>query len=596
MFVLVEKILGPDEPLPESWPVSGTSGYDFLNSLSGLFVVPQGYAEIVRTYDRFLDEPSDLNQVEYESKLLILRVAMASELQMLAHRLNRISEQHRRSRDFTRNNLRLAIREVLACFPVYRVYPGREGISDRDRRFVSLAVARARRRNPAFDPAVYEFLRSVLLLNHPPGLSPEQIAEREVFTGKFQQVTSPVMAKGVEDTAFYVHVPLVSINEVGADPRRPATSVAEFHESNRQRNLRLPRAMLATSTHDTKRSEDLRARLHVLSEMPRQWRTAINRFARSNKRFVRDCGGEPAPSRNDEYLYYQSLLGAWPLKLPDAQERKVLSERLAQYMEKATREAKQRTSWINPNQEYDTAVREFVIQTLRDSPRNRFLKDLLALHSQIVPAGQYNALAQLALKLLSPGIPDIYQGQELWDYSLVDPDNRRGVDYAQRQWLLTEIRGWDALPAEERRRRVVSLGRAWADSRLKLLVTHRLLTLRRDRRELFIHGHYVPLETSGPLAQHLVGLSWRREADQPLEVLAVIPRQLSALLANRPDDQSGPLWIEGAWSETGVALPEDSRCAFRCLFTGRTYMPEQGSLPVAPLLEDFPLAVLQRAS
>ncbi|MEX2025693.1 MAG: hypothetical protein WEH44_00305, partial [Pirellulaceae bacterium] len=309
MFVLVEKILGPDEPLPESWPVSGTSGYDFLNSLSGLFVVPQGYAEIVRIYDRFLGEPSDLNQVEYASKLLILRVAMASELQMLAHRLNRISEQHRRSRDFTLNNLRLAIREVLACFPVYRVYPGREGISDRDCRFVNLAVAQARRRNPAFDPAVYEFLRSVLLLNHPPGLSPEQIAEREVFTGKFQQVTSPVMAKGVEDTAFYVHVPLVSVNEVGADPRRPATSVAEFHESNRQRNLRLPRAMLATSTHDTKRSEDVRARLHVLSEMPREWRSAINRFARSNKRFVREVDGEPAPSKSEEYHYYQSLLG-----------------------------------------------------------------------------------------------------------------------------------------------------------------------------------------------------------------------------------------------------------------------------------------------
>ena len=280
LYVLVEKILGPDEPLPENWPVAGTSGYDFMNLLNGLFIAPGGLAEVTKSYQRFRKTPLELHQVEYDSKLLILRVAMSSELQMLAHRLNRISEQHRRSRDLTLNMLRLAVREVLACFPVYRIYPARDGISERDRRFVNVAVSRAKKRNPAFEPSVFEFLRNVLLLEQPSGLSAEQIAVRELFTGKFQQVTSPVMAKGVEDTAFYVYTPLLSANEVGSHPARPATSVAEFHEENRGRQTRWPSAMLATSTHDTKRSEDVRARLNVLTEAPRVWRESATRFRR----------------------------------------------------------------------------------------------------------------------------------------------------------------------------------------------------------------------------------------------------------------------------------------------------------------------------
>ena len=595
LFVLVEKILGPDEPLPESWPVAGTSGYDFLTSLNGLFVAPQGYAEIVKLYDRFNDTHSDLHEIEVNAKLLILRVAMASELQMLAHRLNRISEQHRRSRDFTLNNLRLAIREVLACFPVYRVYPGKDGISDRDRKFVNLAISRARRKNAAFDPAVFEFLRSVLLLTHPPGLSHGQIAEREIFTGKFQQVTSPVMAKGVEDTAFYAHVPLVSVNEVGSDPQRPITQIAEFHESNRQRNHRLPQAMLASSTHDTKRSEDVRSRLHVLSELPRVWRAAVNRFARTNKRLIREVDGEPAPSRNDQYLFYQSLLGIWPVQPPDADALMALSERLTLYMAKATREAKLRTNWINPNEDYDAAMRDFVIQTLSGSSRNRFLKDMLGLYNQVATAGQCNALGQLALKLLSPGVPDVYQGQELWDYSLVDPDNRRPVDYELRRRLLAEIRGWDDLSVEERGRQAIALGHAWDDPRLKLLVTHRLLMLRRAHGELFSRGEYVPLETTGSLAQHVLALGWRTGAREPLAVVAVVPLQVQALLTDAAGETGSgtALWAEGAWADTQVLLPEGSTSALQCIFTGRSHAPDKSGMAVASLLEEFPLAVLR---
>ncbi len=594
LLVLVEKILGPDEPLPERWPTAGTSGYDFLNSLGGLFLVPEGYADIQRTYDRFLDHHVSLADVERASKLLILRISMASELQMLAHRLNHISEQHRRSRDFTFNNLRLAIREVLASFPVYRVYPGRVGISDRDRRFVNLAVNRARRQNPAFDPAVFEFLRSVLLLVHPPGLSPEQLLEREVFTGKFQQVTSPVMAKGVEDTAFYVHVPLVSVNEVGNEPTRAVTSIREFHEANLVRNLRLPRAMLATSTHDTKRSEDVRGRLQVLTEITRDWRTAVSRFARANKRFLREVDGEPAPSRNDEYLFYQSVVGIWPLETPSQEEHAALVERLVRYMEKATREAKQRTSWNNPNEPYDVAVREFVTQALSRSPRNRFLKYVTPLVAQIAAAAHSSALGQAALKLLSPGVPDIYQGQELWDFSLVDPDNRRPVDYALREKLLAELHGWDALADEDRRDRVVALGRSFGDPRLKLLVTHRLLSLRRARPDVFDAGRYVPLETSGPHADHLVAFGWRRADDRPLDVIVVIPRHLQGLLAPPSADTHRPLWTDATWADTVISLGEHVMPEVRCLFTNQQFPAQHETLSVRELLRDFPLAVLHR--
>src|SRR5947207_4811303 len=289
---------------------------------------------------------------------------------MLRNVLHRISAPHRRSLDLTLTMPRLAAREVLVSYPVYRVYPRKEGVSDRDRRFVDMAVAKAKRQNPAFDAAAWVFLRDVLLLAHPPGLSPEAIAERELLAGRFQQVTSPVMAKGVEDTAFYVWVPLGSVNEVGGDPRWPTTPPKQFHDHNLERLARYRQAMLATTTHDTKRTEDVRARLNVLSEIPRDWRNAVQRFSRLNKRWQRDVDGESAPTSKDEYLFYQSLLGVWPLQPPAPGERAELVRRLQAYMEKATHEAKQRTSWINPNPAYEEAVRDFVRQTLRDSPQN----------------------------------------------------------------------------------------------------------------------------------------------------------------------------------------------------------------------------------
>ncbi len=425
LYVVVEKILSADEPLPAEWPVAGTTGYDFLNTVNRLLIDPRGLDEIVKMYGRFINQRPDFDEVVYQSKMLILRAAMSSELQLLAYRLNRISEQHRRSRDFTLNTLRSALREILACFPIYRTYIGSGEVPERDRHFVYRAAAQAKRRNPATNAAAFDFVRDVILLERPPEMDEAGRRQRELFVGRFQQVTSPVMAKGVEDTAFYRYLPLTSLNEVGGEPAAGALSVEEFHGENLARLGQRPWSLTCTTTHDTKRSEDVRARINVLTEIPQLWRNAVNRWARFNRRYHRDVDGKSAPSRNDEYLFYQSLLGVWPLEPPTPQEHEQLAQRLQSYMEKATHEAKLHTSWITPDPDYDQAVRQFVAAVLETGPRNRFLEDFTAFHEQVVDWGLYTALAQVVLKLASPGVPDVYQGQELWDFSLVDPDNCR---------------------------------------------------------------------------------------------------------------------------------------------------------------------------
>jgi (1->4)-alpha-D-glucan 1-alpha-D-glucosylmutase len=589
LYVLIEKILGPDEPLPDTWPTAGTTGYDFLATINGLFVAPQGWEEIVRNYQRFTDDDDPYATVVHDSKRLILRVAMSSELLMLAHRLNHVSEQHRRTRDLTLNMLRLAAREVLVSFPVYRVYPSKKGVSERDRKFVDLAVAKAKRANPAFDVTVFDFLRNVLLLTHPAGLAEATVAERELLAGKFQQVTSPVMAKGVEDTSFYVWVPLASVNEVGGDPRRPTTSLKHFYEQCQLRSGRYRQSMLATTTHDTKRTEDVRARLNVLSEIPKDWRTAVQRFSRFNRRWRREVDGEPAPSLKDEYLFYQSALGIWPLHTPNAGERASLIQRLQAYMEKATHEAKQRTSWINPSPAYDEAIRQFVSQTLRESSQNRFTSELRTFCERIADAGQINALAQVVLKLLSPGVPDIYQGQECWDYSLVDPDNRRPVDFAARHHALADVNATSAPIAPH-----LSL----RDSRVKLLVIQRLLQLRKRSLHLWASGDFVPLDASGPLADHVIAFGWRNAETHRLELIAAAPRFVQKLIDAERSSPAGmpsgkyPL-PASVWAGTTVAWPNGQAAIATHLFTGDCINLGQSTIDAAALLGHFPVGVVE---
>jgi (1->4)-alpha-D-glucan 1-alpha-D-glucosylmutase len=596
LFVVVEKILGPHEPLPETWPVAGTTGYDFLQMSEGLLLPDDGWRQLKRDYARIIGDPTPFEKVAQDSKKLILSVAMAGELQMLAHRLNRISEQHRRSRDFTLNMLRLALREILVCFPIYRIYPGTWGVSDRDRHFVAVAVAMAKRRNPAIDASVFDFVRDVLLLEHPPGLSAEAIRERELFAGRFQQVTSPVMAKGVEDTAFYVYGPLLSMNEVGNKPEAPVVRPSEFHAWNEQRAKHYPHAMLASSTHDTKRSEDVRARLSVLAEVPGPWRKAVQRWMRFNRRRRLEIDGLPAPSRRDEYHIYQTLVGVWPFNDDGALEE--LTQRMCRYMDKAGHEAKERTSWINPNEAYDRAMHDFVTAVLEPRKENRFLADLRAWQRPVAALGLVNSLAELVLKLTSPGFPDIYQGQECWAFRLVDPDNREPVDFGAYQKLLKELQQTAAEPTGLRGL-AQKVSADLANPRTKLFVTWRLLELRRRFEELFNHSHhYLPLNVSGDKAEHVVAfarLAESQAANSSHAVVVVIPRLIARLLGFDADAKTARHvpWDAAAWGDTTIELPSSIAGSFTDIFTGAG-RELSAAAAVSDVLQDFPVAVLAR--
>jgi len=612
LYVVVEKILEHGEQLPAEWPVAGTTGYDFLNSVGRQFVDPRGFGDLVKSYLRFTKIRADFAEVVYHCKLLILRVAMSSELQLLSARLNRLSERHRRSRDFTLNNLRAALREIIACFPVYRTYITAAPVGERDRRVVNEAVLHARRRNPAIDRGLFDFVRRTLLLESPPGLNESDEAARLVFVGRLQQVSGPVMAKGVEDTAFYRYFPLASLNEVGGSPVPTEFGVDAFHRENRLRQQLRPDSLSATTTHDTKRSEDTRARISVLSEVPREWQRAVTRWSRLNRRHHRTINDAPAPSRDDEYLFYQSLIGVWPRNPPDDAQRAELIDRVQQYMSKATHEAKLYTSWINPDEEYDAAVRDFVAAALEDHPRNRFLPDFTAFLEHIADAAVYAALSQAFLKLVSPGVPDIYQGQELWDLSLVDPDNRRPVDFAVRAELLDEMtRRWED-EAGNRVDLARELARTPDDPRLKLFVTWRTLQMRRRYRTLFQDGEYVPLRVEGAYAAHVVAFQQRparHEPDAPFAVV-IAPRCVVAWTSvhasesslGRPESASlawtevhatspGSVCTADVWNDTAALLEPFQRQQLFHAFTGAMH-DCSGRLDLAELLADFPVALL----
>jgi (1->4)-alpha-D-glucan 1-alpha-D-glucosylmutase len=406
---------------------------------------------------------------------------------------------------------------------------------------------------------------------------------------KFQQLTGPVMAKGVEDTAFYRYNRLVSLNEVGGDPSRFGTTPAEFHRQNAERRRRRPHGLLASSTHDTKRSEDVRARIDVLSELPREWRAALNRWARLNRRHKTRIGGRPAPDQADEYLLYQTLLGAWP----DEEEGRggsVFVDRIVAYVEKATREAQRRTDWTNPDAAYEEATRRFVRAVLDPESGGAFLEDVAALRATVVHAGAFNALSQQLLKLTAPGAPDLYQGTELWDLSLVDPDNRRPVDFARRARLARALGRRRPSPALAR-----ELVAAKADGRIKLYLSQRALACRRGRPELFADGEYLPLAARGDRAEHVVAFA-RRLADPPAEAIVVVPRLVAGLLRGAAVPPTGP----EVWGETALPVPgAGDGAAYRNVFTGETVRAVDGeggtALPLAEVFASFPVALLERA-
>jgi (1->4)-alpha-D-glucan 1-alpha-D-glucosylmutase len=587
-YVVVEKILGHDELLRREWAVHGTTGYDFMSLLNGIFVEHRHALALRALYGDFTGSHVSFADLLYECKSLILQVAMSSELHVLARRLERISEQHRFSRDFTFNSLLDALREVIACFPVYRTYVRRKSasVSPDDRLHINAALRAAKRRNAAVSESIFDFVASVLLLEDPQGLTAAQVAERRDFVMRFQQLTGPVTAKGLEDTGFYRFYPLASLNEVGGEPAIFGTPLERFHRRNHDRQQAWPHTLNATATHDTKRGEDTRTRIDVLSEIPEEWTRALHRWREMNRPRKGSAEGREVPDANEEYLLYQTLVGTWPLAPLNEEEQTDYTRRVVDYMNKALKEAKVHTSWISPNEAYDTAVREFVEALLAPGADNEFLKDFVEFQRTTARAGLFNSLSQVLVKTCAPGVPDFYQGTELWSFTLVDPDNRRPVDYELRRRLLAslreeeEVRGATAL--------VKNLVGEPEDGRVKLFLTSRALRFRRERRELFAQGEYVALAATGRRADNVVAFA-RRRGEQT--AIAVAARLFISLGAARG---VSPVGAE-VWEETELTLPETiAHGRYRDVFTGAEFETGAGSLRLAEVFAHMPVALLER--
>lgn len=589
LFVVVEKILSRKERIPDRWLIDGTTGYEFLNLLNGLFVERANAGRLEETWSHALTHDRggrlvDFHDLVRRNKRLIMKTAMVSEINVLAHRLSALSERSRRTRDFTLNSLRRALVETVAAFPIYRTYVDGWIVDDRDRAYIEQAIAMARVGDDELIGQTFDFVRSVLLMEPVLGNAEGTRREHLAFVMKLQQVTGPVMAKGLEDTTFYVYNRLVSLNEVGGEPEHFGVPVEVFHRTNLARAQRFPASLLASSTHDTKRSEDVRARINVLSELPDAWDRFLEVAREANAHRRVRIGDAMAPDAAEEVLFYQTLLGAaptWPLP---REEQGTFRDRIVAYMLKATKEAKVNNSWTNHRPEYDEAITSFVDAVLAAPADDPFVEEFRRLHRRVVRVGRLNALSQQLLKIASPGVPDIYQGTETWDLSLVDPDNRRPIDYDARKKLLGEIEARTDRAAFAR-----ELAARPDDPRAKLFVTHHALLTRRADPELFRDGAYVPLDVVGPRARHVVAFA--RVRDGRVAVV-VAPRLVAGVLGER-----------GAWRDTFVALPDEvaellDADQLTDVFSGesrRAIAREGGAaFAVAELFADFPLVLLTR--
>jgi len=589
-YLVVEKILAVNEQLPTRWPVHGTTGYEFTNLLNGLFVVTSNAERLERLYKSFIGEHVNFDDLLYRSKQLIMKTGLAGELNVLANLLSKIADADRHTCDYTLHGLRTALAEIIACFPVYRGYISSREVAAEDRHNIEQAIAAAKRRSTAADTSIFDFLRDVLTLSAAEGKSTTYYEQVLSFAMKFQQFTSPVMAKGMEDTCAYIYNRLLSLNEVGGDPRQFGVTLSAFHRANQARAKHWPHAMLTTSSHDTKRSEDVRARLNVLSEIPAAWRLALRRWSHANRNLKRSVDGMLVPTANDEYFIYQTLLGIWPLGEPDANEMANLGLRLSEYLVKAVREAKVYTSWINPNTDYEDAILAFVDTLINAPAESAFLTDFLPFQRRIAQLGMFNSLSQTLIKLTAPGVPDIYQGCECWNFSLVDPDNRRPVDFSQRRTLLNALQTTATQTSQQRCAGVRALCDNLEDGQAKLLVIKAALALRKRWPEVFQRGSYLPLAVKGEYAAHLCAYA---RIDGKRSVITVAPRFFARRLG---EANTLPLGEE-IWRDTAVEIPfHGPDTQYTCAFTGKILPPfKQLSgwrLPVAQVLAGFPVGLV----
>jgi (1->4)-alpha-D-glucan 1-alpha-D-glucosylmutase len=576
-YLVVEKILASHESLRDDWPVDGTTGYEFLNLVLGLLIDPAAEPVLSSQYAEFIGERRQFGEIVRECKLRIMQNEMSSELNVLAREAARVAYERPETADFTWNVLRRAIREIVACFPVYRTYIDETSPpSAEDRRDLTWAMKVARANETYIDSSVFDFLEVLLsgdlVAKGRSGFSRHAVLRCAM---KLQQYSGPVMAKGLEDTAFYRYNRLVALNEVGGYPDRFGLTVANFHHAVSQRARRWPDSMLATSTHDTKRGEDARARLAVLSEIPEQWAKQVRLWSHALRARRGDIEATAPPDRNDEYFFYQLLAGSWPAELLSSNrlDETVLreyAERVKQAMRKFMREAKLRSSWAAPNLEYEEAVLAFVDGALDFSESNAFRSAFLPFAQQIARLGIENSLVQTVLKLTAPGVPDIYQGSELWDLSLIDPDNRRPVDYEKRMRMLVDL--------DARQTSMQELMDHWHDGAIKLFVTSRILRLRAAQPTLFERGSYEPILSAGPMADCICAFARIEETSALLVITARFP-------ARRQMDTER--------LRTTLALPPSlAGKTFRNIFTGTRFHAADVELAVDLVFDALPVAVL----
>ncbi|MCC5831589.1 MAG: malto-oligosyltrehalose synthase [Chlamydiales bacterium] len=560
IYTVVEKILDRKEDLPESWKVEGTVGYDYLNVLNGVFIDQGNEKAFDAIYEEFLGGAPDFDETIYQSKKLLALYEMVSEVEALGLKLDRLSEQSRYYRDFTRHDLTKALAEVIACFPVYRTYIAPEGkVSKRDSRYLTTAIEKAKKRANDLDPSIFDFVEKLLRIK-----LKNQKGYRE-FVLQFQQLTAPMMAKGLEDTTFYVYNRFISLNEVGGDPPHFGYSIDDFHRFNQEKLKKWPLGFVASSTHDTKRSEDVRYRLNVLSEIPQQWRLEVKKWSMATGKY-KGIG----PTLNTEYFIYQLLVGVWPTHPLKKGEYDELAERLWEVVLKSIREAKQETSWMFPNEEYEEAVRSFFFSILKPDKHNTFLKYFLPFQKQVHRLGSLNSLSASVLKIASCGVVDIYQGNELLNYRLVDPDNRRPVDFELRKKELALIKRADP----------IKLMATQDYSRLKGYLHWKALHFRKDHRPLFLEGKYLPLKVRGQKKEHVIAFS-RIHENERLIVLA--GRFFSSLGLG--------------WGDTEVVIPQEwQKIEWIEIFTGSSaFLKSRGSyrsLLVAEIFQHLPFGYI----
>jgi (1->4)-alpha-D-glucan 1-alpha-D-glucosylmutase len=570
-YVVVEKILSPEEALPAEWPVHGTTGYDFLNAVNCLFVDSSNLAALEEVYSGFIDERISYPELAYKKKKQVMDSLLSVEMRTLGRYLAVLAEQDRYARELSRDELTRALVETTACLEPYRTYVRSFEIKAQDRMFILKALQEARQRSPNTNPACFRFLEQVLLLEPGPHLLPEQRESRLAFVMTWQQFTGPITAKGVEDSALYVYNRLISLNEVGSSPQYScAAPEAGFNAFLQERHQKWPFAMNATMTHDTKRSEDVRARINVLSEMPEEWGQRLRNWSLWNEPKCRRVKGIRAPERNEEMLLYQTLIGSWPVETVCA----CYTRRIQEFMVKAVREAMVHTRWTIPNIDHERALTNFVAAILEDGPGNRFLQDFKPFAAAIAYHGALNSLSQLVIKLASPGVADFYQGTELWDLRLVDPDNRGSIDFLRRREMLASIRS--EVPP------LTDFVAKWDDGRIKMYVSSRGLQFRKHHAALFLKGGYIPLQACGTQRDCVIGFARRYRGDW---CLAVVPR-LTTRVAKRDDG------VMADWGDTRILLPKEAPPRWTQVFNSGETEISQGAVSVSDVLRDFPVALL----